>query len=127
MITFLYSLTFSDAFTIYFQARRSLVFAKPLRKRADKFRSEFLNSTNESDFTPYNDKDWRLQVPKDGSARGGDYLAVHMRRGDFLFSGRKGVPSIKAVRKQIVALLKKLKLNKVFLATDGEDKGKRIA
>lgn len=65
-------------------------------------------------------------MPKDGTAKGGNYLAVHMRRGDFLFSGRKGVPSIKAVRMQIVTLLKKLNLNKVFLATDAEDKGKRI-
>ena len=85
---------------------------------------EYLNSTDESDLTPYIDEDWRLQVPKDGSAVGGDYLAVHLRRGDFLFSGRKGVPTITAVRKQISKLLKKLKLKEVFLATDGSDKGK---
>ena len=85
---------------------------------------EYLNSTDESDLTPYNDEDWRLQVPKDGSAIGGEYLAVHMRRGDFVFSGRKGVPTIKAVRKQISKLLKKLKLKVVFLATDGSNKGR---
>lgn len=102
------------------------MFAKSLRKRADQFRSEFLNSTDETDLTPYNDEDWRLQVPKDGSAKGGEYLAVHMRRGDFVFSGREGVPSIKAVRKQIKKLLKKLHLRKVFLATDGNDKGESV-
>ena len=63
-------------------------------------------------------------MPKEGSAKGGSYLAVHMRRGDFLFSGRQGVPTIKAVRKQLKTLLKKLKLNRVFLATDGSDEGK---
>lgn len=41
-----------------------------------------------------------------------------MRRGDFVYSGREGVPTIKAVRKQIRKLLKKLKLERVFLATD---------
>ena len=40
-----------------------------------------------------------------------------------MFSGREGVPSIKAVAKQIRNLLKKTKLETVFLATDGSDKG----
>lgn len=107
-----------------FQARRSLVFAKSLRKQADKFRSDFFDSNDKSDLTPYNDNDWRVQIPKDGSARGGNYLAVHMRRGDFVFSGREGVPTIKAIKRQIKKLLKELKLKKVFLATDGSDEGK---
>ena len=100
-----------------------MVFAKSLRKEADLFRAEFLNSTDDSDVTPYNDKNWRKQVPKDGSAQGGDYLSVHMRRGDFVASGREGVPSIKTVGKQIKKLLKKLKLERVFLATDGTNEG----
>ncbi len=100
-----------------------MVFAKSLREEANKFREEFLNSTDQTDATPYNHQDWRKQVPKDGTARGGDYLSVHMRRGDFVFSGREGVPSIKATRKQIRKLLKKLKLDKVFLATDGNQNG----
>ena len=49
-----------------------------------------------------------------------------MRRGDFVYSGREGVPTIKAVRKQIRKLLKKLKLEKVFLATDASEDGMRI-
>eukprot|EP00794_Sanderia_malayensis_P003480 gene3480-3978_t len=106
----------------FWQARRSMVFAKSLREKADQFRRDYLNSSDAIDQTPYNDRNWREQIPKDGKAKGGDYLSVHMRRGDFVFSGREGVPSIKAVKKQIRHLLKKLKLDKVFLATDGSEK-----
>ena len=111
---------------LFLQARRSLVFAKHLRLEADRFRAEVLNSTDESDRTPYNDENWWKQIPVDGSALGGSYLAVHLRRGDFLYGHSEEVPSIKAARKQIKMLIKKHDIKAVFLATDGTDEGKRL-
>lgn len=112
-------------FTLLFhQARRSLVFAKHLRDEGDKFRREKLNSTDEEDKTVMDD-DWRNNRKKEGSAKGGPYLAVHFRRADFLYAHPEKVPSLDGFVKQIKKLLKKHKLEKVFLATDTETKGNR--
>lgn len=45
-------------------------------------------------------------------------MAVHLRRRDFVWGRGKQVPSISGAAKQIVDLLKKHKLKKVFVATD---------
>ncbi|XP_041057187.1 GDP-fucose protein O-fucosyltransferase 2 isoform X2 [Carcharodon carcharias] len=101
----------------YWDARRSMVFAKHLRIVGDEFRATYLNSTDELDKTVY-DEDWTRMKVKLGTARGGPYLGVHLRRKDFIWGHRKDVPSIKGTAKKIHSLMKELKLDKVFVATD---------
>ena len=59
-----------------------------------------------------------------GSAKGGSYLGVHLRRKDFIWGHRKDVPSLKGAVKKIRTLMKKQKLDKVFVATDADNEGK---
>ncbi|XP_029190508.1 GDP-fucose protein O-fucosyltransferase 2-like [Acropora millepora] len=101
----------------YWKARRSLVFAKHLRDEGDKFRKEVLKSDDERDATVM-DPDWTKNQKREGSANGGPYLAVHMRKGDFLYAHPDKVPSLDNTITQIKELLKKHSLNMVFLATD---------
>lgn len=56
-------------------------------------------------------------------AVGGAYIAVHLRRGDHLHVRGRELPSIKEAAKHVKKLLKKLALDKVFVATDGTEKG----
>ncbi|XP_069790345.1 GDP-fucose protein O-fucosyltransferase 2 isoform X4 [Narcine bancroftii] len=106
----------------YWDARRSMVFAKHLRLVGDEFRAKYLNSTDELDNTIYNE-DWIKMKVKLGTAKGGPYLGVHLRRKDFIWGHRKDVPSIKATAKKINSLMKELKLDKVFVATDAVEDG----
>lgn len=57
---------------------------------------------------------------KEGSATGGPYLAVHLRRADFLYAHPDDVPSLDNTIKQIKEILDKQKLDMVFLATDAD-------
>jgi len=98
------------------------VFAKHLREVADKFRVKNLASTDAKDKTEYAD-DWREQKREEGSATGGPYLAVHMRRGDFTYAHKETVPSIEEIGEEIKKRLIEYKLKKVYLATDGTDEG----
>ncbi|XP_070980005.1 GDP-fucose protein O-fucosyltransferase 2-like isoform X1 [Oncorhynchus clarkii lewisi] len=104
----------------YWNTRRSMVFAKHLRLLGDEFRAKYLNSTDEQDQTVYNE-DWTLIKNKLGSARGGPYLGVHLRRKDFIWGHREDVPSLKGAVKKIMSLMKKTKLDRVFVATDADD------
>lgn len=104
----------------YWDARRSMVFAKHLRVVGDEFRAKYLNSTDELDNTIYNE-DWTKMKVKLGTAKGGPYLAVHLRRKDFIWGHRKDVPSIKGTAMKIQSLMKELKLEKVFVATDAAE------
>lgn len=105
----------------YLRARRSLVFARHLREGADAFRRKYLNSNDEDDHTHY-EEDWRIQIPLEGHARGGPYLGVHMRRGDFVFVHKEITPSIAKIGKEIAKILMKYKISTVYVATDGSDK-----
>ena len=93
-----------------------------MREVGDDFREKKLDSTDEKDKTPY-DPDWRNQTPKEGSAIGGPYIALHMRRGDFAYAHKATVPSIEELGKELAKKLKEYKLKKVYLATDGTDEG----
>ncbi|XP_048454553.1 GDP-fucose protein O-fucosyltransferase 2 isoform X2 [Rhincodon typus] len=104
----------------YWDARRSMVFAKHLRMAGDEFRATYLNSTDELDKTVYNE-DWTRMRVKLGTARGGPYLGVHLRRKDFIWGHRKDIPSIKGTAEKINNLMKELKLDKVFVATDADE------
>ncbi|XP_061548450.1 GDP-fucose protein O-fucosyltransferase 2 isoform X3 [Phycodurus eques] len=104
----------------YWNSRRSMVFAKHLRLIGDEFRAKYLNSTDDGDHTVYNE-DWTRMKAKLGSAKGGPYLGVHLRRKDFIWGHREDVPSLKGAVKKIRNLMKKQKLDKVFVATDADE------
>ncbi|OWK50581.1 GDP-fucose protein O-fucosyltransferase 2 [Lonchura striata] len=101
----------------YWNTRRSMVFAKHLRVVGDKFRKEYLQSTDEADKTQYKE-DWTQMKIKTGTALGGPYLGVHLRRRDFVWGHREDVPSLQGAVKKIYSLLEMLNLEKVFVATD---------
>ena len=93
-----------------------------MRDEGDKFRREVLKSDDERDATIM-DPDWTKNQNREGSANGGPYLAVHMRKGDFLYAHPDKVPSLDNTITQIKELLKKHSLNMVFLATDSTKEG----
>ncbi|RMC18330.1 hypothetical protein DUI87_04214 [Hirundo rustica rustica] len=101
----------------YWNTRRSMVFAKHLRVVGDEFRKKYLQSTDEADRTQYKE-DWTQMKVKTGTALGGPYLGVHLRRRDFIWGHREDVPSLQGAVKKIRSLLETLKLEKVFVATD---------
>ncbi|KAM4669127.1 LOW QUALITY PROTEIN: GDP-fucose protein O-fucosyltransferase 2 [Amazona ochrocephala] len=101
----------------YWNTRRSMVFAKHLRVAGDEFRNKYLQSTDEADRTHYNE-DWTQMKVKMGTALGGPYLGVHLRRKDFIWGHREDVPSLQGAVKKIRSLLEMLKLERVFVATD---------
>lgn len=61
---------------------------------------------------------------KHGYAKGGPYIAVHLRRRDFLYGHAEDVPSINRTAEQLLPLIEKYKVNKVFVATDAPEEGK---
>eukprot|EP00079_Xenopus_tropicalis_P038864 XP_017952635.1 PREDICTED: GDP-fucose protein O-fucosyltransferase 2 isoform X1 [Xenopus tropicalis] len=107
----------------YWDTRRSMVFAKHLRVVGDEFRANFLHSTDEADRTIFHE-DWTKVKAKPDSALGGPYLAVHLRRKDFIWGHREDVPSLRRAADEIHSLMKKLKLKKVFVATDADREGR---
>ncbi|KAG2459080.1 OFUT2 fucosyltransferase, partial [Polypterus senegalus] len=104
----------------YWDTRRSMVFAKHLRLVGDEFRSRYLDSNDVDDKTDYNE-DWTKRKIRSGYAKGGPYLAIHLRRKDFLWGHREDVPSLPAAVNTIRDIMKKHKLDKVFIATDADD------
>ncbi|KAG8559051.1 hypothetical protein GDO81_017228 [Engystomops pustulosus] len=103
----------------YWNTRRSMVFAKHLRIVGDEFRANFLKSSDEADKTIFNE-DWTKVKQKPREPLGGHYLGVHLRRKDFIWGHREDVPSLQRAAEEIHSLLKKLKLKKVFIATDAD-------
>lgn len=101
----------------YWDVRRSMRFASALIKIGNKFRQEYLNSSDDADNTILTD-DWQKMKIEKRSSLGGPYIAVHLRRQDFIHSRSVDVPSIKYASKQIERKLKKYSLTKVFVATD---------
>ena len=61
---------------------------------------------------------------KHGDARGGPFLAVHLRRADFVQVRKKDVPSLKHAAEQLKELAQKHNLKKIFVATDAPKEGK---
>nr|KAG5713730.1 hypothetical protein BaRGS_024357 [Batillaria attramentaria] len=107
--------------TSYWECRRSMRFSKPLRQLGDAFRETFLDSTDEADNTVL-DEDWTKMKRKHGEAKGGPYLAAHLRRADFAHVREKDVPSLKYTAKQLKSKLEEWKLTKLFIATDASSK-----
>ncbi|VEN54367.1 unnamed protein product [Callosobruchus maculatus] len=105
---------------VYWQARRSLRYSKELVDIAADFRREHLDSTDEKDKTLL-PKNWEDEKPN-RKPRGGPYVAIHLRRRDFLRSRSKEIPSLENVAEQVSKTLQRLKLQTVFVATDGSAK-----
>nr|XP_006636360.2 PREDICTED: GDP-fucose protein O-fucosyltransferase 2 isoform X1 [Lepisosteus oculatus] len=104
----------------YWDTRRSMVFAKHLRVVGDEFRARYLNSTDEKDQTVHGE-DWTQMRVKPGTATGGPYLGVHLRRKDFIWGHREDVPSLKGAVKKMRSIMKKYRLDRVFVATDADE------
>ncbi|KAK3090398.1 hypothetical protein FSP39_011543 [Pinctada imbricata] len=100
----------------YWEARRSMVFAKHLRDIGDEFRAKHLTSTDQEDNTVL--EDWTKMRRKHGEAKGGPYIAIHLRRRDYLWARKDELPSLKGAAKHVKKLLKKYDLLKVYVATD---------
>ncbi|RUS69404.1 hypothetical protein EGW08_022835, partial [Elysia chlorotica] len=102
---------------VFWQVRRSMRFSKQLRSIADKFRSEFLDSTDEEDKTVM-EESWKNMKRNHGDARGGPYLAVHLRRADFVQVRKADIPSLKHAAKQLRDLAQEHNLQRIYVATD---------
>jgi len=109
---------YGDSF--YWMARRSMVFSSNLRAVGDSFRAKFLQSNDEDDGTIL-DPDWTKNERKPGIAEGGPYLAIHLRRKDYVHARPTEVPSLKSAAIQTKKLLKKLNLTRVFVSSDAPD------
>ncbi|MCP9266039.1 GDP-fucose protein O-fucosyltransferase 2 [Dirofilaria immitis] len=101
----------------YWEARRSMRYAKHLRLVADEFRQERLNSNDVRDGTTLPDS-WKETKKKHGEAQGGDYICVHWRRRDFVHSHNADIPSISCTAEQIAAILRRENITTVYLCTD---------
>jgi hypothetical protein len=63
---------------------------------------------------------------KHGHAVGGPYVAVHLRRRDFLYSHKKTVPSLDGAAEQIESALLRYNMDTAFVATDAPPAGKFV-
>uniref|UniRef100_A0A0N4ZUE2 GDP-fucose protein O-fucosyltransferase 2 n=1 Tax=Parastrongyloides trichosuri TaxID=131310 RepID=A0A0N4ZUE2_PARTI len=109
---------FSDVY--YWKARRSMRYSKNLIEIGNLFRKNFLHSTDESDKTLMN-SDWTKVTKKHGNALGGNYICIHWRRGDFIRSHSKDIPSIKGTAIQLKKFTEKYNTKNVFLSSDCND------
>ncbi|EDV45480.2 GDP-fucose protein O-fucosyltransferase 2 [Drosophila erecta] len=100
----------------FWQARRSMRFARRLDQVAAGFRQQALATTDAS-AEVQRPAMWELERPK-RNAKGGDYLCAHLRRGDFVRSREATTPSLKAAAQQVKQLLRAFNMTTVFLATD---------
>lgn len=105
---------------VHWEGRRSMVYAKHLHDIGDEFREKYLGSTDIKDKTVLLD-DWTKMNKRHGDAKGGPYLAIHLRRKDYLYAHGKEIPSLQYVARKVEPLLKKHKLKKVFIATDAPE------
>ncbi|XP_034950312.1 GDP-fucose protein O-fucosyltransferase 2 [Chelonus insularis] len=100
----------------FWKARRSMRYNPELYDIAHDYRNKFLNSSDAYDNT-IRPLDWRNEK-RSRDAIGGPYLAVHLRRQDFLTGRANSVPTLKNAASQLTKKMKKLKLTKLFVATD---------
>lgn len=104
----------------YWQARRSMRFANHLVAIANNFRQSRLNSTDEEDKTVIH-PDWAQMKAARGSAIGGPYVAIHLRRGDFVQYRPKQTPNLDCAVHQIrfvAANLLDKHVDNIYIATD---------
>lgn len=63
---------------------------------------------------------------KHGDAKGGPYVAAHLRRADFLHARPNDVPSLEHTANQLKAVLDRQKLKTIFIATDAPKEGRPV-
>lgn len=102
----------------YWKARRSMRYNSDLYDIAKDYRKTFLNSTDEDDNTE-RPADWTKEKSR-RNANGGPYLAVHLRRRDFILGHRESVPTLKSTALQLKEKINLLGLDVLFVATDAE-------
>ncbi|CAO1416757.1 unnamed protein product [Diamesa hyperborea] len=100
----------------YWKARRSMRFNNELITIANNYRRDFFESEDKKDLVQRPVK-WINEKPYTGAV-GGDYLCVHMRRGDFLHGREAQMPTLRSVAAQIKRSLVQLGLHKVFISSD---------
>ncbi|XP_043280500.1 GDP-fucose protein O-fucosyltransferase 2 isoform X2 [Venturia canescens] len=100
----------------YWRARRSMRYNELLYKTANEFRLKNLKSEDTKDKTP-RIADW-TEEKGHRNAKGGPYLAVHLRRRDFLRGRAESVPSIPSAAEQLRKIMQELDLKILFIATD---------
>ena len=129
----------------YWRARRSMRFNNELISIANDYRKDFFDSEDKKDLvqrpvkwinekvdfnlhfnpliTQLNPNYFFFSQPYTGAV-GGDYLCVHMRRGDFLHGREAQMPTLRSVAAQIKRSLVQLGLSKVFISSDCSGLGK---
>ncbi|XP_053952064.1 GDP-fucose protein O-fucosyltransferase 2 [Anastrepha ludens] len=100
----------------FWRARRSMRFAEPLVTIANDYRMRVLHSHKAEELVQHPPM-WEAERPY-RDALGGDYLAVHFRRGDFVHGRQKTTPTLKSAATQIRAQMQLLNLTTVYIATD---------
>ncbi|KAH8273441.1 hypothetical protein KR018_000614 [Drosophila ironensis] len=100
----------------FWRARRSMRFARRLSQVAAEFRLQALGTTERA-AAVQRPAMWELERPK-RDARGGDYLCVHLRRGDFVRSREATTPTLKSAAQQAKQLMRAYNVSSVFVASD---------
>ncbi|CAF4115797.1 unnamed protein product [Adineta steineri] len=104
----------------YWRARRSMRYARRLINLGNRFRADYLNSTDIHDRTVLID-DWTKMKRHHGQALGGPYLGIHLRRRDYVQARPGHIPSLEHAAKQLCYHLNRLNLSLVFIATDADE------
>jgi peptide-O-fucosyltransferase len=92
----------------YWAARRSMVFAPHLKDEAEKFMRV------------------NLPKPENDQVKGWKYMAVHLRRRDYVWYDRKDVPTLQGAIDQLKPLLKEQGLDALFVSSDAPEEGKTM-
>jgi peptide-O-fucosyltransferase len=103
----------------FWQIRRSMRFTDYLIQKGNHFRSAFLQSDDDRDGTRM-ESDWRLMRRQAGHATGGQFVALHWRRSDFV-QYRTDVPDIQCTAEQVIRIFSTVvakDIRRLFLATD---------
>lgn len=102
----------------YWGTRRSMQFSKKLFDLAVAFEEE--NGVYDENIQ-YIGQKWKKHQPKKGSMGGSNYIAAHVRRKDYvnLINYGRNVPSLKAACDLLLKKAEELKIEKIYIATDG--------
>ncbi|CAF1595184.1 unnamed protein product [Rotaria magnacalcarata] len=104
----------------YWRARRSMRYAKQLVDLGNRFRVDYLNSTDLIDRTVLID-DWTKMKRHHSQAMGGPYIGIHLRRRDYIKARPGYVPSLEHAARQVCHHLNRLNLSLTFIATDADE------
>ncbi|XP_014471925.1 PREDICTED: GDP-fucose protein O-fucosyltransferase 2 isoform X2 [Dinoponera quadriceps] len=100
----------------YWKARRSMRYNTELYNMAKEYRRTFLNSTDKNDKTE-RPVDWTKEKSR-RNVKGGPYLAVHLRRRDFILGHKDSISTIESAASQLSEKMDELGLHVLFVATD---------